>query len=159
MDSPESLIACIMAEDRLLRQLLAGCPDQHRERRCAGQVLSFKETLGHLAFWDTLAVSSFLQKLDTSTDRPVPLQEIEQKSREDLKRLSGISFDEVFRLYDEATDGVANFLRGHWHELSPKQRLDFRVPLRHRRHHRLLLKKALTEMKGDDKPRRRAAQA
>lgn len=146
MDRPDTLIAALVEEDRLLRQLMDECPVSLRDVRGPGGTLSLKETLGHLAFWDTFAVGFFLSKLDASSEKPTPPVNFEQRSREELKRMHKLPFGEILDLYGGATQGLVDFLRGHWHELSPKQRGDFSVPLKHRRHHRLLLAKALAAL-------------
>jgi hypothetical protein len=38
---------------------------------------------------------------------------------------------------------LVRFLQNRWGDLSTKERQDFHVPLKHRRHHRLLLERAL----------------
>jgi len=54
-----------------------------------------------------------------------------------------LPFEEVIELYHQATRELVGFLRIRWPDLSAKQRQDFQVPLKHRRHHRLLLERAL----------------
>jgi hypothetical protein len=159
MDSPEVLIASVLAEDRLLQRLLQQCAAEHRELRGPGGTLSFKETLGHLAFWDTFAVHFFLSKLSSVPGRPSFPADFEERSREELRRLRKLPFSEVLDSYQKATMALVEFLRGHWHELSAKERQDFDVPLRHRRHHRLLLDKALTALQKGQRVQKRAGTA
>ena len=142
MDKPDTLIALLREEDRLMRQLLERCPPEDRETRGKGGTLSLKETLGHLAFWDTFAIQFFEARLAGADPHETP-SEFERRSREELERLRELSFDQAHERYLRATGGLIAFLQAHWHELSPKQRQDFHVPLKHRRHHRLLLLRAL----------------
>ncbi len=143
MEHPEELVAAIMEEDRLLRQRVTQCPEHLRETHGAGGSLSLKDTLGHLAFWDSYAVSFFTRKLDGPIENDAPPVNFEQRSREELRRVRTMPFPEVVELYGLATRDLVHFLRTRWHDLSEKQRLDFSLPLKHRRHHRLLLDKAL----------------
>ncbi len=157
MERPDTLIALFMEEDGLLRQLLARCKPEDREVRGSGGTLSLKETLGHLAFWDSFAVRFFEEKL-AGTDHSLPM-DFEKQSREELKRLRKLPFDDVLASYQNSTRELIAFLQNRWQDLSPKQRLDFHVPLKHRRHHRLLLARALGGESPGPGPDARTAQA
>lgn len=143
MNRPDQLISAILEEDRLLRRRLEQCPEVLREVRESGGLLSFKDTLGHLAFWDSFAVRFFTRKLDGTVENDSPPLNFEQRNRQELKRVRQLSFAEVMKLYGEATRDLITFLNSRWHELSDKQRRDLHLPLKHRRHHRLLLEKTL----------------
>jgi hypothetical protein len=158
MEKPDTLIALFMEEDRMLRQLLALCPVEDREVRGSGGTLSLKETLGHLAFWDSFAVRFFEDKLAGTDNASLP-RDFEKQSREELKRLRKLPFDDVLESYQNSTRELIAFLQNRWHELSAKQRLDFHVPLKHRRHHRLLLSRALASEGSGPEPDARTAQA
>jgi hypothetical protein len=158
VDKPDFLIASLMEEDRLLHDLLQTCSAEQKEQLGRGGALTVKETLGHLAFWDSFAVRFFLARLDTSGSRIEPPLDFDQRSRQELERVRALPYPEILDLYRRATRDLVGFLRGHWHLLSAKQRRDFLVPLKHRRHHRLLLAKAFAEG-GREGPRKRAGHA
>ncbi len=158
MSNPRNIVATIVEEDRLLRDNLTRCPVRFREIPGPGGSLSFKETLGHLAFWDTFAVEFFTQKLDQSTPKPEPPDDFEQRSRQELQRVRKLSFDKVLAYYSEATSRLLDFLEDFWGDLSEKQRRDFLVPVKHRRHHRLKLARALLSWEKSP-PRERVGEA
>ncbi|MFH1842564.1 MAG: hypothetical protein ABIF77_05105 [bacterium] len=156
MDRPDTLITALVDEDCLLRQLMAQWPPESRDVPGPGSNLSFKDTLGHLAFWDTFAVDFFTGKLGSSTEIPRQPVNFEEQSRLELERLRLLPFDEVLQFYSQATRGILDFLRENWAELSSRERLDFAVPLKHRRHHRLLLRKTLISLPPPAASRERA---
>jgi len=159
MERPDTLIAAILEEDRLLRERLDLCPDQLREVKGSGGTLSLKDTLGHLAFWDSFAVQFFNRKLDGVDAGQTRRVNFEQRNREELQRIRELPFDEVFALYRTATRNLISFLRNRWHELSVQQRRDIRLPLKHRRHHRLLLDSALPYYAREDESREAEGEA
>jgi len=150
MNRPDELISAIVEEDRLLLSRLEQCPDAFLEMRGSGGLLSFKDTLGHLAFWDSFAVRFFTRKLDSTVENDSPPLNFEQRNRQELQRVRQLSFTEVMKLYGKATRDLITFLNSRWHELSEKQRRDLFLPLKHRRHHRLLLEKTLGSQQDTD---------
>ncbi len=153
MENSDSLVAAIVDEDRRLRDLIDRFPPDRRDKEGPAGALSVKETLGHLAFWDSYAVLFFEGRLDGEGEGGVV--DFERRNRQEMKRLRGLPWDEVLALYGDATVSLARFLSARWRDLSDKERLDFVTPLRHRRHHRMLLQRALEGME----PRERADRA
>ncbi len=143
MNNWQMLVDAIMEEDRLLRERLARCPQEVRDVKGADGELSFKETLGHIAFWDNFTVEFFSNKLDKACLDPRPLVNFEESSGRALEKVSQLPFGEVLVRYLEATGALTNFLGVHWGELSPRERHDFWVPLKHRKYHRISLFRAL----------------
>ncbi len=146
MNSWKMLVEAIMEEDRLLRERLMKCPRELRNLKGPQGALSFKETLGHIAFWDNFTVDFFSHKLDKASMDPGPLVNFEERSRKALKTISKLPFGEVLVRYLEATGALTSFLGEHWDELSPREKHEFWVPLKHRRHHRVSLFEALDEL-------------
>ena len=142
VDRLEALIESIVEEDRRLRTLVDRLSPEARERAESTGTTSAKETLGHLAFWDGFTVRFFEDRL---SDRRTGsgLADFEARDRQERKRLRGCPFTEVLTTYDEATAGLVAFLREHWQALSDREHADLITPLRHRRHHRLLLERAI----------------
>ncbi len=140
------LVDAILEEDRLLRGRLTHCPHNFRETRGPGGGLSFKETLGHIAFWDNFTVEFFTHKLDRTALDPAPVVDFEERSRQALTSVANLPFGEVLARYLEATGALTSFLGQHWPELTTRERHEFWVPLKHRRHHRISLFQALDEM-------------
>jgi hypothetical protein len=142
MDRLEALIASIVEEDRRLRALVDRLSPEARECAESTGMTNAKETLGHLAFWDGFTVRFFEDRL---SDRRTGsgLADFEARDRQERKRLRGCPFAEVLTTYDAATAGLVTFLRDHWQALSDREHADLMTPLRHRRHHRLLLDRAL----------------
>ena len=135
-----------MEEDRLLRARLADCPVELRCTRGPHGSLSFKETLSHIAFWDGFTVDFFSHKLDLKSLDPNPVVNFEERSSMALDAAAKLPFGEVLARYLEATGALTNFLGRHWSELNSREQHDFWVPLKHRRHHRICLFRALDEM-------------
>jgi hypothetical protein len=108
--------------------------------------MSFKETLAHIAFWDNFTVEFFTHKLDQTSLDPTPLVDFEESSNQALELAASLPFGEVLVKYLEATGALTTFLGQHWSELNPKERHEFWVPLKHRRHHRMKLFLALDDM-------------
>lgn len=133
------LIDSLLEEDRLLRQRCISCPKGLRETNGEGGVLSFKDTLGHVAFWDGFTVDFFTAKLDKTSFRPTAPVDFESQSDEALKALKALPFGEVLARYLESTGALVKFLKENWSDLSPKEKDSFWIPLKHRRHHRISL--------------------
>lgn len=146
MNNWQMLVDAIMEEDRLLRERLAHCPLDARDIPGPQGALSFKETLGHIAFWDNFTVEFFSNKLDVTSLDPSPLVNFEERSVKALEKASQLPFGEVLARYLEATGALTHFLGKHWEELSPREKHDFWVPIKHRRHHRVSLFQALDGM-------------
>lgn len=142
----KSLVDAFTEEDRLLRHRLAECPRVFRERRGPDGSLSFKETLAHIAFWEDFTVNFFDRKTNEGAVTPTPPVEFEKLSRASMKEFSRLPFGEVLGRYLEAFGAITAFIQNHWEDLSEKERHDFWIPLKHRRHHRLALFHALDEM-------------
>jgi hypothetical protein len=155
MERLDRLVGAIQDEDRRLRDLLQQIPPDRREKAGPGGTLSVKETLGHLAFWDSFAVLFFESKLRGDGIVEGGAIDFEQRNRQEIKRLRALPWHDVLEMYCEATLHLAQFLRVHWSDLTDQERRDFATPLRHRRHHRLLLERALPP----GHPRARAEQA
>ena len=137
------LVDALKEEDRLLRQYLTQIPRPAREYHGDDSSLSFKETLGHIAFWDDFTVRFFQCKLDTASCMLPPPVEFEERSREALRHVRTLPFGEVLARYLESTGALIDFLKGHWGELTEREKHDFWVPLKHRRHHRISLAQSL----------------
>ncbi len=137
------LVDAIKEEDRLLRQFLTNLPRPERESHGSEGCLSFKETLGHIAFWDDFTVQFFQCKLDTASCALPPPVQFEERSREALRHIRPLPFGEVLARYLESTGGLIAFLTEHWDELTEREKYDFWVPLKHRRHHRISLAQSL----------------
>lgn len=159
MDPLQSLVDAIIEEDSLLRQRLATCPSHWRDVRGSGETLSFKETLGHLAFWDDFTVQFFQSRLDVGSCNPKPPSDFEQRSRDALATMRGLPFGEVLARYLEATGALIDFLRDNWDGLNERDRQNFWVPVKHRRHHRQLLFQDLDRLAASDNSRGLVAEA
>ncbi len=157
MNRPDQLIAAIADEDARLRALVEGWPADRRERPGPGGAMSPKEVLGHLAFWDGFAVRTFESRLAGREAESAGL-DFDRLNRAEMKQLRHRPWAAVLAAYAEATAGLTRFLRARWHELSEEERAGFLTPLRHRRHHRLLLARALLD-EGRSPPGRREGRA
>lgn len=153
MNNPQLLVDALLEEDRLLRCCLAACPQELRDGRGPGQSLSFKETLAHIAFWDNFTVDFFTRKLDRKSLNPQPPLDFEEYNRQALAAAATWPFGEVLARYLESTGALTRFLNGHWAELTPRERFDLRITLKHRRQHRISLENTL------DRPDPLAAEA
>ena len=142
----KALVDAFKEEDRLMRQRLAECPKVFRERHGPDGVLSFKDTLAHIAFWEDFTVNFFSRKTDKGSCNPVPPLEFEKLSREAMVEFNRLPFGEVLVRYLEAFGAMTEFIKVHWNDLTEKERHDFWTPLRHRRQHRLALFQALDLM-------------
>ena len=150
LDQLRTLVKAILEEDRCLRQLLASFPRSNLEGAIREGSLSFKDTLGHLAFWDDFTSNFFLCKIDSCSCRVPPPSNFEESSREAIVAMNKLPFGEVLARYLEATGALLEFLENHWKDLSGKERNDFWVPLKHRRQHRLTLAEDLQLILGSD---------
>lgn len=146
LDYCKVLIDSLVEEDRLLRQRCTSCPKSLRETRGEAGALSFKETLGHIAFWDSFTVDFFTTKLDKTAYKPSPPVDFELQSHNALEAVKSLPFGEVLARYLESTGAMIEFLRENWKELSQREQEDFWVPLKHRRHHRINLFKSLDNL-------------
>jgi hypothetical protein len=135
-----------MEEDGLLRQLLAAYPKPFRELKASDGSLSFKDTLGHIAFWDDFTVNFFLCKIDPGAHRVAPPENFDESSRDAIVTMRKLPFGEVLARYLEAHGALLDFLGTHWQSMSEKERNDFWIPLKHRRQHRLLLEEELKKI-------------
>jgi len=144
MSSVQTLIAAFADEDCRLRELAHMYPPAFRDVSPQSGKLSLKQTLGHLAFWDRFTVVFFESRMnDAEVDAP-SLGEIEDRNRAELARIYDMPYEQVFELYISATSDIQTFLCEHWTNLDETERGNFNIPLKHRRHHRRLLLKALT---------------
>ncbi len=148
MNQYNKLVEAIKEEDQLLRRCLTSVPRAARETHGTAnsgseKPLSFKETLGHIAYWDDFTVEFFQCKLDTASCMLPPPVEFEERSREAMRLIRPLPFGEVLARYLESTGALIDFLKAHWDELTERERHDFWVPLKHRRHHRISLAHSL----------------
>jgi hypothetical protein len=147
VNSWQTLVDAILDEDRILRRRLAGVQPPLSERRGPDGSLSAKETLAHIAFWDGFTVRFFEDKL---RDRdPAAPEDFSRRSEEAIREAADLPLEEIHSRYLEATGALVGFLGRHWDDLSAKEQEDFWVPLKHRRHHRVILFRALDAMTGD----------
>lgn len=146
MGQRKALVDAFTEEDRLLRHRLSECPRVFRECRGPGGALSFKDTLAHIAFWESFTVEFFSRKTDKCSRTPIPPLEFERLNRDALEESRRLPFGEVLGRYLEAFGAMTEFIAAHWDDLTEKERHDFWIPLRHRRQHRLSLFQALDEM-------------
>lgn len=134
-----TLINAIKEEDELLRLLVVRIPRGDREVRGEASELNFKDTLGHIAFWDDFTVQFFRAKLDRTRCALSAPVDFEERSRQELEYLRPLPFGEVLARYLESTGRLVDFLREHWGGLTAEEQHEFWVPLQHRRQHRLAL--------------------
>ncbi len=139
----QTLVDALKDEDRLLRHRLAATPRHLREIRGPDGALSFKETLGHIAFWDSFTVEFFTTRLSVGLIDPAPPVDFERLSHQALSEMRDLPFGEVLARYLESTGALVEFLKSNWEKLSKRERQDFWVPLKHRRHHRITLLRSL----------------
>lgn len=146
LDRSSTLIEALQEEDRLLRLLLGHFPPALRETALDAEGMSFKDTLGHLAFWDDFTVHFFLSKLDPVSCAVPPPSDFEEASRRARETMGALPFGEVLARYLEATGAMLAFLKERWGQMSEKEQSDFWIPLKHRRQHRLGLEETLERM-------------
>ena len=145
-----------MDEDRILRRRLSDLSAELRSRRGPEGTLSFQETLGHIAYWDSFTVDFFTAKLDGAGPSPVPPADLARLSEDAVAEAARAPFADVLAHYLEATGALIAFISRRWDELSEKERNDFQVPLKHRRHHREALFQWLDTVKREGRDRERA---
>ena len=143
MSSVDTLIAAYADEDRRLREVARIFPIPYRDIPPENGKLSLKQTLGHLAFWDRYTVEFFDARCHARDVKNITLGEFEQRNRAELERLYDLPFEQVLDAYVSITNELQTFLREHWSDLDDQARINFTIPLKHRRHHRRLLVKAL----------------
>lgn len=148
LNSWQSLVDGILDEDRILRRRLATVQPPLLHKRGPDASLSAKEMLAHVAFWDVFTVRFFEEKLLGRV--PAPPADFARESEQAIHEAADLTFEEVEGRYRLATENLITFLSRRWVELSPKQQRDFQVPLKHRRHHRRALFKALDAMTAGD---------
>jgi hypothetical protein len=139
----QNLADALIDEDRRLRRRLADCPAALREGRGGDGTLSFKETLGHIAFWDEFTIRFFTARLDPGHLKPVAPPDFDALSSQAIADAAVRPFGEVLARYLEVTSALVAFISSRWDQLTQRQRDDFWVPLKHRRHHRLALEGAM----------------
>ena len=147
LDQLRTLVKAIVEEDRCLRQLMAAFPRSSLDVGIRAESLSFKDTLGHLAFWDDFTSHFFRCKVDPLSCQVPPPADFEKSSREAMEAMSKRPFGEVLARYLEATGSLLEFLEKYWNDLSEKDRSNFWVPLKHRRQHRLALAEDLQQLR------------
>ncbi len=143
MISPETLIAAFVDEDRRMREVVRTFPIAYRDIPPENSKLSLKQTLGHLAFWDRYTVEFFDARCHKRNVDALTLSDFENRNRQELERLYDLPFEQVFDAYITATAELQHFLLEHWGDLDEADQANFNIPLKHRRHHRRLLLKAL----------------
>lgn len=142
----QTLVDAILEEDRLLRERLTSCPPHLRDVRGPSGGLSFKETLAHISYWDDFTVDFFSTKLDKGSLDPTPPLDFEENSRRALASAAVRPFGEILARYLESTGALTRFLTQHWADLDTREKHDFWVPLKHRRHHRISLFQSLDRL-------------
>lgn len=146
MDDVVTLIAAYADEDRRLMELVERFPASTRDVRGSERRLSVKQTLGHLAFWDDYAVRFYDTRCHDGRPEPLAPGEFEARNRQVLELICNDPFEDVLASYRSATRELQTFLREHWHDLDPRSRENFKIPLKHRRHHRRRLQELLAEL-------------
>lgn len=111
--------------------------------------LSYHETLAHIAYWDDFTVQFFSAKLDPDAPAPAPPGDFMTRSKDVIREAAAAPFKDVLARYLEATGALVGFISRHWDDLSERERRDFWVPLKHRRHHRIALFRALDLARGE----------
>jgi hypothetical protein len=139
----QTLVDALREEDRALRRLLAAVAPADRAVRGTDGTLSFHETLAHLAVWDDFTVRFFRAKLDPQAPVAETPEEFMRRSQTVVREAAARPFAETLALYQQATDALVAFVRHRWDALSERERRDFWVPVKHRRHHRAALIRAL----------------
>lgn len=136
MDGVVTLIAAYAEEDRRLMDLVAGFPVELRDVGGRLHRYSLKQTVGHLAFWDDFAVEFYHAYCHEGCPASLSFSDFEDKNRHLLKQLCDQDWEMVLANYRRATRELCVFLTSHWDELDEDARRNFKIPLKHRRHHR-----------------------
>lgn len=143
MEDVVTLISAYAEEDRRLRGLVERFPATLRDTRGPDDRLSLKETLGHLAFWDDFAVRFHEASLRDGETENLSLEDFEVRNRQVLDLLRNDPYEDVLDSYLQATRMLQDFLRARWQDLDERARENFKIPLKHRRHHRRRLQETL----------------
>jgi len=146
MDEAVMLIAAYAEEDRRLMELVDAFPVSARDHRGSDDQLSLKQTLGHIAFWDDYATRFYDTRCHHGAPEVLSPAEFEERNRQVLELLCNDPHEDVFTSYREATRMIAAFLREHWLDLDEASRENFKIPLKHRRHHRRRLRETLDDL-------------
>ncbi len=146
MDGVVTLIAAYAEEDRRLRDLVAGFPVALRDVCGRLHHQSLKQTIGHLAFWDDFAVEFYHAYCRAEHPESLTFSDFEAKNHFLLKELCAQDWETVLASYRRATCELCLFLTGHWDELETVARENFKIPLKHRRHHRRRLFELAAEL-------------
>jgi len=152
MDDVVTLIAAYADEDRRLMELVDRFPPSTRDVRGTDRRLSLKQALGHLAFWDDYAVRFYDSRCHDGDPQPLEPGEFEERNRQALELICNDPFADVLSSYRAATRALQLFLREHWQDLDDGSRENFKIPLKHRRHHRRRLQELLKELGIADAP-------
>lgn len=146
MECAAILVAAYAEENRRLLQLTTRFPLELRDVPGPDNRLSLKQTLGHLAFWDDYAVRFHVNRRAGESQQPLTMDEFEDRNRQVLELICNDPFEDVLATYREATRMISAFLTERWDELDDDERENFRIPLKHRRHHRRRLSKLLESL-------------
>lgn len=146
MSSVETLVAAFADEDRRLRELAGDFPDHMREVMPESGKLSLKQTFAHLAFWDRFTVEFFDARCHGRETDAMTLGDFEVRNRAELERTYAMPLEQVREIYDTVTRELLGFLADHWDDLDDESRVNFHIPLKHRRHHRRLLLKSFPSL-------------
>ncbi len=148
MEPWQTLVEAYELEDRLLRRLVSSFPRQSRNEPGFEGSLSCHATLAHLAYWDGFTVDFFRSKLDPGRFPAQPPVDFEDRDRAALDSWAQLPFGEILARYLEAAAGLRDFLAAFWDRLSPREKQEFWIPLRHHRDHRLALERSLAAIEG-----------
>ncbi|RKZ18853.1 hypothetical protein DRQ50_03285 [bacterium] len=144
----QTLADALLDEDRILRRRITTLPSDLLAVHGPEGALSFQETLAHIAYWDDFTVKFFSAKLDPAQPSLEPPGDFMDRSEAVINAAAELPFTDVLARYLEATGALVGFISRHWDELNEKERRDFWVPLKHRRHHRIALFRSLDLIDG-----------
>lgn len=139
----QTLADALLDEDQILRRRITSLPAELLAARGDEGTLSFQETLAHIACWDDFTVNFFRAKVDPDRPSPESPGDFMSRSESIIAAAASLPFTDVLARYLEATGALVGFISRHWDELNEKERRDFWVPLKHRRHHRIALFRSL----------------
>ena len=146
MDGVVTLIAAYADEDRKLTELVAGFPVALRDAGGRRHRLTLKQTIGHLAYWDDFAVDFFLARCGEEHPQPLSFADFEAQNRDLIGQLCAQDWETILASYRDATRRLCAFLAEHWSELDDGARENFKIPLKHRRHHRRRLRELAADL-------------
>lgn len=149
MDEAVLLIAAYAEEDRRFMELVDAFPVSARDHRGSEDRLSLKQTLGHIAFWDDYATRFYDTRCHHGAPEALTPEQFEERNQQVLELVCSNPYEDVLQTYREATRMIAVFLREHWLDLDETSRENFKIPLKHRRHHRRRLQEVLEELGPD----------